>query len=618
VIAFVFDRMSASGRDLARKAAAAYLSSGHAPGDLVGVFAVDLVLHVVQPFTSDRDLIRAGFERAASQANTSFASAATREEMRDAVESAGRASAALGEMSQTAGSQRADGSQTSSRAAQMALSMSIKRIEARMERMAEARERDQQGYATTQGLLDVIETLKAIPGRKTVAFFSEGLVIPANVGAQFRAVIASANLANVSVYAMDAGGLRVASPTQETARELIQAGERRLAQLESGNDGAVDGITTRMLERNEDLLRMDPHSGLGQLAEETGGFLISDTNDATGSFRRIEEDMRFHYVLAYSPTNDRYDGGFRSISVRVRRAGLAVQARKGYFATRPAGAQGMEHDSQQTARAERSDRPQAFPLHVQALSFPEPARPGLVPVLVEVPGDAIRYRPQAGGESYEAEFTVVARIRDERGREVTRLSQKYPISASAADFQAARSGNLLFYEEAELPPGRYSVEAVGYDAVARETSTASTSVEVPTGGSERVRLSSIVLPKKVERLSRPTETCAGPLSFGDACLYPSLGEPFRKSESPTIGFFFVVYDTTAPQARRRAIIEVVREDIPLASVVTDLGSADTTGRIHHAGAVPLARLDPGPYMLRITVGEGPHAETRVASFTVAE
>ncbi len=35
---------------------------------------------------------------------------------------------------------------------------------------------------------------------------------------------------------------------------------------------------TQVLERNEDILRSDPASGLGTLARETGGFLVTDGN----------------------------------------------------------------------------------------------------------------------------------------------------------------------------------------------------------------------------------------------------------------------------------------------------------------------------------------------------
>jgi hypothetical protein len=270
------------------------------------------------------------------------------------------------------------------------------------------------------------------------------------------------------------------------------------------------------------------------------------------------------------------------------------------------------------AGLEEPMQPHAFPLHVQALSFPETTRPGLVPVLVEVPGGVIRYRPERGGKSYRADFTVLARIKDERGQEVVRLSQRYPLTATRANVEFAQNGSLLFYKEAELPEGRYSVEAVGYDGVAQQTSAASATVEVPAANQGRRRLSSIVLPKRVERLSDPASKCAGPLSFGDACLYPSLGEPFRKSESPTVGFFFVVYGAAGSGSSRKATIEVVQGDVTLASIDADLGAADAMGRIEHAGALPLAKFASGSYALKVTVGDGPDAETRVASFTVAE
>ncbi len=47
-----------------------------------------------------------------------------------------------------------------------------------MLRSFESLERDQQGYATTNGLLPWSSGLKSLPGRKTVVFFSEGLMIP--------------------------------------------------------------------------------------------------------------------------------------------------------------------------------------------------------------------------------------------------------------------------------------------------------------------------------------------------------------------------------------------------------------------------------------------------------
>ena len=74
---------------------------------------------------------------------------------------------------------------------------------------------------------------------------------------------------------------------------------------------------------------MDPHSGLGELAGDTGGLLIRNTNDLSAGFRRVDEDMRNYYVLTYVPSNDVFDGKFRTIKVNVKRGGIDVAVAQG-------------------------------------------------------------------------------------------------------------------------------------------------------------------------------------------------------------------------------------------------------------------------------------------------
>ena len=51
--------------------------------------------------------------------------------------------------------------------------------------------------------------------------------------------------------------------------------------------------------------------------------------------RQMGEDMRCYYVLAYTAKNQRSDGQFRKLSVKVRRKGLDVRTRRGYLAVLP-------------------------------------------------------------------------------------------------------------------------------------------------------------------------------------------------------------------------------------------------------------------------------------------
>ena len=64
---------------------------------------------------------------------------------------------------------------------------------------------------------------------------------------------------------------------------------------------------------------------------------------------RIDRTSRFQYLIGYSPVNSAYDGNFRKVEVKVKRPGLTVLHRHGYYATR----REAPRDRQQFIRATR-------------------------------------------------------------------------------------------------------------------------------------------------------------------------------------------------------------------------------------------------------------------------
>ena len=66
------------------------------------------------------------------------------------------------------------------------------------------------------------------------------------------------------------------------------------------------------------------------LADETDGTSVINTNNIDGMLRRIVDDLSSYYLMSYYTTNLKLDGRFRSITVRVKRDGVRVRARKGY------------------------------------------------------------------------------------------------------------------------------------------------------------------------------------------------------------------------------------------------------------------------------------------------
>jgi len=70
--------------------------------------------------------------------------------------------------------------------------------------------------------------------------------------------------------------------------------------------------------------------GLRFLADNTDGTAIVNTNNIDGMLTRIVDDLSSYYLFGYYSTNTKLDGRFRNITVRVKRPGAKVRARRGY------------------------------------------------------------------------------------------------------------------------------------------------------------------------------------------------------------------------------------------------------------------------------------------------
>lgn len=92
--------------------------------------------------------------------------------------------------------------------------------------------------------------------------------------------------------------------------------------------GGFFGVQAGTVDREED-------KDLKQLAEDTGGraFFTGQIVELERSFSSVANELRSQYLIAYSPTNEKYDGKFRKIEVRIPgNKDLKIRARKGYEA----------------------------------------------------------------------------------------------------------------------------------------------------------------------------------------------------------------------------------------------------------------------------------------------
>ena len=78
---------------------------------------------------------------------------------------------------------------------------------------------------------------------------------------------------------------------------------------------------------------------LRKMSDETGGrvYKVDRRHSLEDVFKQLQEEMRSQYSIAYTPTNEVKDGGYRHLEVRLANKELKAQARKGYYAIKPQG-----------------------------------------------------------------------------------------------------------------------------------------------------------------------------------------------------------------------------------------------------------------------------------------
>jgi VWFA-related protein len=614
VTALVFDALSPEGVTLSQKAALEALPMAATPNARVGVFVTSPQVRSLQAYTDDSTLVRAAVRKVMTDGSSQKPDADQLQAMRDRREALDRQSQSA--QSQIATQGGAGLATTGTNIGQVEMERRIALGQLRMLQAFDTLDREQRGASATNALFSILQSLVEMPGRKQLILFSEGLPASPALEANLQAVVEAANRANITVYAIDASGLRVVSGTTETRKEIEETNKERLRQLASPND-YTDQPMMRLVERTEDLLRLDSHTGLARLAQDTGGFLVRDTNNLRGALKRIDEDTRFHYLLTYTPSNSNFDGRFRAIDVKVKKPGLDVFARNGYRALRrPLPLPVLGYEGPALAVLDASKLPNGFPFSSVVMNFPEAGRPGLSPLVVRVKTAVLTYDEHPDKGTYDADATVVARYRDAKGDVVHKTSQQYHLSGLTSELAAARQGEILFYRDPLLQPGTYTVEVAVVDGRGPRASTRVSTLEVPRASINDLRMSSLVLVGRAERVTEGKDP-GNPLYAGDVLFYPSGGEPFSRSVDKQITAYYTIYPG-AGFAPPEATLELQRNGAVLTSAPVTLGARDQQGRIQQVTRLPLAPLTPGTYELRIVAKDTKTSLTRSAFFRVVD
>ena len=611
-VALVFDRLTPEARALAHKGALAYLDTSQT-NDFAGVFLSDMSLVPIQTYTTDRVKLRKAIDEVATLATSVFDREAIKEPTEMVFQAAGdfHPSVPVVASAESPGRPAEDGpgarhhggsSSTLGPPGRAVGTASLFAVQA-FERLS----RDHQGFTTVNALRAIIEGLAVLPGRKTVVFFAEGLALPEAVMPQFDSVVATANRANVSVYTIDAAGLRVHSKDAETGREIRAIGAQSMIVNPDGSTGGSLGA----MERMDDVLRKDPRTSLTMLAERTGGFLIENTNDLARGFREIDVDRRFHYLLTYTPKQLDFAGEWRRVEVRIPGRKVEIRSRSGYPAVRSLSAIPLlAYEGPALASLERTSPPADLPLRLGAFVFPEMRGGSRAALMVAASGETLTF--ETTPEGFRTDFTMMARVKDASGAIVRKGSQPYRLSGPAAERERTQKGEVLFYRQPELPPGKYTIEGVVHDALGLRAGVARMPFEVPADGG--LRVSSLVIVSRTERLMSGELDADNPLQAGNRLIYPTLGEPLRRRRADTVAF----YVTIVPSGREpvEARLHILQAGHLVAELPVPLDKVDASGRIQQVSQMPAGGLGAGDFQFRLVVKQGAAQQVREAGVQV--
>lgn len=459
LVSLVFDRLSVDSRKLARQGAIELIRSDAGPNVYYGVFFINNRLRVIQTFTNDHTKLKSAVERATSLSEADFAN--DNNSLRLAQSETGGSDGAAAATAAAAGASRGaapvDGAAMANE--------QMNRVVSDMLDLSDMLSREQASGSTIFSLLAMVKEQGRLPGRKALVYFSEGLQVPNSLWTPFATLISTANKANVSIYSVDARGLTVASDTSvASAMARSAAGASYSQWARSVETTPVTRRDVMIFDSAMDSLRADKQAVISELAESTGGLLIANTNDLRVPLRRVNEEIRSYYEISYKPANQEIDGRFHEIGVKVNRAAAQVMSRSGYFALPSLEGQVVyPYEVPLLNAVKASPLPRGLDYRVAVVPFESREAGRNASLIFDLPLKDVTFAKLEEQKSYRTHISVMALVKDGKGRVVAKLSRDLPVREPLDKLEGFQQGRLIVTRSLQLAPGRYTVESAVAD-----------------------------------------------------------------------------------------------------------------------------------------------------------
>ena len=349
--------------------------------------------------------------------------------------------------------------------------------------------RNQVSLSALKGLIIHMGTLKE--GRKALILVSEGYsnMVPPQMRDQMAALPGLGNPdrnnpdAGLNSITEDRAAFSAANDMEMDLREVYDVANRNNTAIYAVDPRGLAtgefGIDQNIGTRTDRAYLTSTMETLRTLALQTDGRAIVNRNDLAAGMKQIIRDSSAYYLIGYNSTFTATDGKFHEIKVKVKRPGIQVRARKGYWAF-------TAEDAAKALAPPKPDTPKAVDSALAAISLPSRSR--LVRTWIGTErGTAGKTRvtfvwepvARAAGDAARAadvpaQVSLIATGGD--GGPVFRGRVPETPSAAAPAAAAALPGSKVSFE---VPPGKMQLRVAVEDASAQVLDSEIRDIDVP-------------------------------------------------------------------------------------------------------------------------------------------
>jgi VWFA-related protein len=446
-------------------------------------------------------------------------------------------------------------------------------------------------------LRDLAEFLRRIPSRRKAM-----LLLTEDVGFDFqnaidtplsaslfcpevaREVVRTALRANVAIYPIDPNRLSMADTV-------------------SGESESIPSIEMDRARRRLEMTRRD---NLRSLGEVTGGFALVSSNDVEGTFARVVRENSTYYSLGYYSTQDKADGKFRRLDVRVKRPGLQVHTISGYLAPK----ERVAEVRRKPGVVDVLSNPLAVsgvPMKVVAAPYRGQGEEAAIAAAVEINGSALEFARK--GDVFAAQLEVGYVVSAATGA-MPPVTYRLDLALKPDSYEKARTAGVRIMLEPKLAPGVYQVR-VGVAQAGGRSGSVLYDIEVPDFAKRPLTLSGVSLTS--------VETSGLHVSSGKNMLAEVMPGPMTAtrqfSGTDRVAVYAEVYDNIGDKDPHTVTVRTVLrtdEGVPVRTVAVERSSAVLNRRQDGYGfllEVPLDGVPAGAYVLHVeamaNVGDRP-------------